>query len=573
MMVFFVNFASMNNNTVFALLLAIASGLVLCQSCNNGTPRYDTRLIHADSLLQEHEPDSALLLLSAIDGATLPAANDRAYHALLLTQAQYRCYADITSDSTINVALDYYQRHSHERDKLTRSYIYKGAVTEVLGAPERAMTYYKQAVSVAPADDHCDLGYALLRIGCLYRDFLVTDSSDVTTIKQALYHFEHMPDSAYILHCLSCIGSSYIDVNDDSALVYLERADTLAKAIGDKYLEITNLRYIADLKIDSHDPSVVNQVKNTSLASLASDYCPPEERTHLLLIAAHMLAKLNRADSASLYMDQVNTDSLSDGLCILYNLTKAEVALCHGNVGQYQYYYERADHISDSLERNDTQRQLREVEAKYDNEVLRNKSQTYKSNWIVSLLGTALFAVALLAVIMAMRRRLKQHQRQVEESMMTIERLRADAATLTSQLGEHQAMSDELKQAIQDQIGLFTQLVEKHVTQYANSPNRFSKAFAQAYLSKQPDSRFWKALRTYVNARYNDIIDTSLATYPSLNETDVRYLALYCCNLPTSVIMACMGYKEAHSAYNKKRRVAAAVESPASLDAYIEMFK
>lgn len=216
---------------------------------------------------------------------------------------------------------------------------------------------------------------------------------------------------------------------------------------------------------------------------------------------------------------------------------------------------------------------MREVEAKYDNEVLRNKSQTYKSNWIVSLLGTALFAVALLAVIMAMRRRLKQHQRQVEESMMTIERLRADAATLTSQLGEHQAMSDELKQAIQDQIGLFTQLVEKHVTQYANSPNRFSKAFAQAYLSKQPDSRFWKALRTYVNARYNDIIDTSLATYPSLNETDVRYLALYCCNLPTSVIMACMGYKEAHSAYNKKRRVAAAVESPASLDAYIEMFK
>ena len=109
-MVFFVNFASMNNNTVFALLLAIASGLVLCQSCNNGTPRYDTRLIHADSLLQEHEPDSALLLLSAIDGATLRAANDRAYHALLLTQAQYRCYADITSDSTINVALDYYQQ-------------------------------------------------------------------------------------------------------------------------------------------------------------------------------------------------------------------------------------------------------------------------------------------------------------------------------------------------------------------------------------------------------------------------------------------------------------------------------
>ena len=59
---------------------------------------------------------------------------------------------------------------------------------------------------------------------------------------------------------------------------------------------------------------------------------------------------------------------------------------------------------------------------------------------------------------------------------------------------------------------------------------------------------FWVGLRTYVNSQYNNIIDESIATYPALNKTDINYLALYCCGLPTSVIMACMGYKEAHSA-------------------------
>jgi hypothetical protein len=37
--------------------------------------------------------------------------------------------------------------------------------------------------------------------------------------------------------------------------------------------------------------------------------------------------------------------------------------------------------------------------------------------------------------------------------------------------------------------------------------------------------------------------------------------------------MACMGYKEAHSAYNKKRRVADTLGTPANLDAYIKLYK
>ncbi len=97
--------------------------------CHGQSNRYDPRLIAADSVLRMNNPDSALRLLDAIDGAKLSSAGDRAYHALLLTQAQYRCYVDITSDSMINVALDYYKQHEGEQEKLTRAYIYKGAVT------------------------------------------------------------------------------------------------------------------------------------------------------------------------------------------------------------------------------------------------------------------------------------------------------------------------------------------------------------------------------------------------------------------------------------------------------------
>ena len=84
---------------------------------------------------------------------------------------------------------------------------------------------------------------------------------------------------------------------------------------------------------------------------------------------------------------------------------------------------------------------------------------------------------------------------------------------------------------------------------------------------------FGMMYKKMVDGKYNNIIDQSIANCPELSDTDINYLILYCCDLPTSVIMACMGYREAHSSYNKKRRMAEALGSPDSLDAYVNLFK
>lgn len=564
----------MDNNRMNYLFHVMAIALTLTlMGCQRRTPVYDARLVGADSLLCSNLPDSALGMLTSINGIMLPSARDRAYHALLQTQAQYRCYVDITSDSTINVALDYYKHHSQEHEKLTRSYIYKGAVTEVQGDPDAAMTYYKQAAIVAAPEDHFNLGYANLRIGSLYRDYLAADTSDVTFVKKALYHFEQVPDSFYILTCLSTIGGAYSAREQrDSAIFYLERAEAMAIAMHQTAWEHTTLIYLADMKMFSPDTRDIEKAKDIALKLLADEQSLQDRHDHLLLVAAFTLAKLNKADSASHYLNLADKDKLSDGLRVLYNLSQAELARCHRDISKYQDYYERATVLSDSLKTNATQRQLREVEAKYDNEVLKNKALAYRHKWAVSLSGAVIFIGALTAVIMALRRRLKQRQLQVMELEETIERLHNDTALLASQLDAHHAMSDDLKQAIRHQIEVYCQLVEKHALHMANSPGKFSKAFEQSYRTSAPDSAFWATLRAYADNQYNNIITQSIANYPALIDTDIHYLTLYCCGLSNSVIMACLGYNEAHSVYNKKRRVAELVGFPNSLDAYIQLF-
>ena len=568
---FFTNFARMKRGLNYHFLAWVMMLLFAMVSCQGGAPSYDSRLSRADSLLRCNDPDSTLRLLTAIDGAKLSSAGDRAYHALLLTQAQYRCYADITSDSTINVALDYYKRHDGEREKLTRAYIYKGAVMEVLGDAEQAMSFYKQALSVASRSDHFNQGYANLRIGYIYRDYLVNDSADITSLKQALHHFEQVPDSFYVATCLSTIGSSYAAIGEnDSGLVYLERADMLIKALNLSKLDYYNQRYLADLKMFS--PSVEDVIVAKDIAVKLADK-DTDEHDHLVLIAAYTLAKLNKADSARYYLAQVEKDRLSDGLRILYNFCYAELARIGGDFKQFEHYFRCADDIGDSLLSNTLQLRLREVEAKYDNEALKNKSIRYKYNWIISLIGAALFAGLMLAVIVAMRRKLARRQQLLRQSEDAIERLREDQARLTEQLSAHQAMSAELKQTIWSQVEVYSQLMEKHITTLAGSPKRFSDEFERSYRKNRPDNSFWKAFRSYANVKYNDIITRSLEEHPSLGDTDLNFLSLYCCGFPTSVIMACMGYNDAHSVYNKKRRVAEALGLKGKLDDYIMGFK
>ena len=552
-----------------AWLVLLALALVGCRQ--GGAPGYDNRLSQADSLLRSNDPDSALGLLTAIDASGLSNAGDRAYHALLLTQAQYRCYADITSDSTINVALDYYRHHTKEQEKLARAYIYKGAVLEVLGDVEQAMSFYRQALSVASRNDYFNLGYANLRIGILYSDYLVMDSANITSLKQALHHFSQVPDSFYMAQCLSSIGISYGAIGkNDSALKYLERADTMIKALHLTSMEVMNQRYLADLKMSSTDVEDIVEAKEIAVKLANED---TDEHEHLLLIAAFTLAKLNKADSAQYYLAQVDKNKLSDGLRVLYNYCLAELARCRGDFEQFEHYFRRSDDISDSLQTDNIQLRLRDVEAKYDNEALKNKSIRYKYNWIISLIGAALFAGLMLAVIVAMRRKLARRQQLLLQSEDAVERLHEDTARLKEQLAAHQAMSAELKQTIWSQVEVYSRLMEKHITTLAGSPKRFSEAFERSYKKNRPDNSFWKAFRSYANVKYNDIITRSLEDYPSLSDTDLNFLSLYCCGFPTSVIMACMGYNDAHSVYNKKRRLAQLLGNSDNIDAYIRKFR
>ena len=108
---------------IWLIMMALAGILVGC----NGVPQYDHRLTQADSLMSTpSQRKAALDQLINIPPNSLTKESDKAYLALLLTEARYKNYERITSDEVINSAIEYYEHHPKDQEKQIASFIRSG---------------------------------------------------------------------------------------------------------------------------------------------------------------------------------------------------------------------------------------------------------------------------------------------------------------------------------------------------------------------------------------------------------------------------------------------------------------
>lgn len=555
----------------FHILMVMAVMIWQLGGCARDTD-YDQQLTGIDHLMHDH-PDSALTLLSSLDPERMRSDGDRAYHALLLTEARYKNYQVATSDSLINIALDYYTRHQKEREKLTRALTYKGAVMEELGQPQEAMRHLKKALSTVKPDDYFNQGYIRLRMGQLYNDYYVLDSLDVTLFKEAQRYFELVPDSFYTIACLCQIGTAYIKTNQDSVMPYLRQAYTLAKQMREKDVEHVALERIASMKMLSHNPQDIDSAKVIALSILHDNDRVRADDGHWLMIAATALAKQGKSDSAHYYLNQVSTQQMTPQDWVLYYQCMTEAAIGKGDIKSYQHYFEKAHDLSDSLVSNAVQFRLKEVDARYDNEVLKNENLR-KQAFIARLTSVGIILAAILGLaILLLTRRASRRKHQLKEKEDYLEQMREDYMHMKSQLEANQEMNESLKKTIRNQIDIFSRLVDEHYKLFTTHPEKFNEIFMQSYSAKQPTKSFWNGIRTYADSASNGFVSHAVSLHPTMTDSDVRFLSLYVCDLPTSVIMICMGYGNLRSTYNKKRHIANLLSSSDNLDQCIVEWK
>ena len=576
-------------NIAFTALLVVFTLALTCCDSGSNTPTL-RKLASIDSLLTStRQYEDAQRRLDSISPEGLNQA-ERAYYSLLLTQSHYKNYIDDTTDAVINEAVDYYEHHG-DREKYTRSLLYRGCVYQMMGDAEKAIASYKDAENAAEDGDLENKAFAKLRLATLYADNSNYADLKIRKYREALDLYNQLGDKHYQIVCLTDMGGYYRSLPDkrDSALYYINQAIQLSEAEHENWFLFQNLYQRAEmycLLTKEYDKARVDILKAIAAGKDEIDH----PRAHY--VAAETYLNLGRPDSALYYLNHVPASGMMSNHTsdtVMYCRLMSEIAKANKDWNKFTTYYERANEMADSILITNVNKNYLEVEKKYDIQLeelkkVRSESRTRGAIMLAALL--ALLALALTMLAWRYRSRLKQKETEYElqradldASLSSLEQMRATIGTqeqdlkaaheqmrvnearMTEELAaleDKQRQSDEMRTIVDNQIQVIHKLVQlSYETTGANFTRKFTELMTIPDEGAVPTDSYWTNLYTLANELHgNVLVEAQRIAGGTLNESEVNFLALYCCGFSRTVIMICMKYSSLGTVSNKKIQIA-----------------
>ena len=532
----------------------------------------DSRLAAADSLVVS-KPDSALRLLRGVGFYSMGSDADRAYFALLLTQAKYKCDETITSTDTIDIALDYFSDGS-DADKRLRSLIYRGASLTDLGEITAAMEAYKQAEAAASPDDYENLGYINLRMASLYNKTIVADSTDLEKYKKALYYYNKSGNEHYQLVCLLQIGAIYRKFNCDSSFYYINKGIQKAKDLGDESNYIRGLEILAGYYF--FDKNDFEKCKECGSTMIGLNQCG--FRPYCLLVRSYL--KLGLVDSADIYINKIKAQSLSSVESIDYYTTLSELYNAKGNHDMAFSYHLKATHIADSIYLKSLQIELKERETLCDRKSFELQI-AHDKNLNLSLFIILLIAGIIVFITLYIIKRKQLHIVNLQNSINNFEIelnniIRQQEVIIEKE--KDKSFSDGISAGILKSSELLKTYLDaiRKATLAQNDNNSISndaynKVKASVFNKIANDDNFWIKLQSYIDAHFSGI--ATKAETLGMSGSDIRLLCLTGCGFTAQSVILLTKYTNAHSVSNRKLTIAKILNLGCSLDEYFSRNK
>ena len=567
------------------LLYVTLSILLLLAGCRQGSVD-SPRLVELDSLIAV-APDSAAALLAAYPDDSLLTDDDRAYHALLLTQAKYKAYIHAYRLDTINLAVAHYA-DGHDADKRTRSLLYKGCVFEELPRLDSAMYYYKAAEDCATqSGDTYHRGYALMRMASLFQSKYAKQHA-IDCYRKALVAFNQINNGYHAIYCQQELGNLYLTINLDSAYYFINQLLDSGNQLNNSDYAYS-LSTLAAYYFIKKDYQACIRFAIESMVSDTSHYAHFRS-CHLV---AQAYARLNQRDSSEYFFNCAPVP-LSKSDSVLYLSTRA-------NLGSDSLQNLMLSvNIADSLQNLKTIAALSQVCNQYDQEAASLSYQSSKHRLGV-IVWIGLFTLLALMVVAVMLRRnltevvrsnrslrsvIKSKDRVIEDKADTIQQMEQIVADLKSQINQRDLLLEEAKQHLKELDLLRHQLknplddngqesdLQRQLNEQSDRIMSIVERMTQRAviyhqtLSLQSYGRdeLKQRLESYLNANFFARLEELLnAVYPKLDERmsgasikseESELVYMHFANFPNDMICDYFGITRKHSVINKKRDIA-----------------
>lgn len=373
-----------------------------------------TSLLREAELYMNTRPDSTLYLLESITHPEDLHEEQNALWCLLYTQAQDKNLIKHTSDSLIQIAVNYYEKTSL-KDRKMQAYYYRGNVFYDLNDALQAQEYYLKAYEVGKnLNDPFLLGRLCANLGTLYT-YQELYQPAMAFQKEAADCFMQGKDTVSLSVTFRNIARIHVCESQlDSAIAYYSKALSYTSGSHELYI----LNELADVygRVGDNETGLTYAWKAYSQIKTADDSCLVN------LTLGDLYLKSGKTDSAYHYLSfcrkSANINTLKDAYYWLSQLEKGR-----RNLNDYVVFQEQYEMLRDSADRLTYKETLTRLQSMYDYMLVEREKEYYrkeadrKTIYMYSFLGgTILFllvAVCLVLGFFSIKRKKEEQQKQL----------------------------------------------------------------------------------------------------------------------------------------------------------------
>lgn len=525
-------------NILFILTILL---LLACTACYRSTRHVTEHLSQAEGLIWA-APDSALHILESISTSRHLTGKEQADYALLLSLAQYRCYIPVSSDSLINLAIEYY-KDKNDADKKGAAFYVKGCILEeyTKDIPNALLAYKEAEMCIPDMNEKRYVARIYSSLGYINKKSFHFDPAKEYYQKALQANIDGKDTVAYASNLLNLSTLYYTLHQADSANRCINTLIDIADSLNDLDLQVKIYNNIANRKIFEKNYAeaekyLIHAIRLSSphfpdklSLGLANLYAYTGQKEKADSLFTHLLSCPDLLVRSNSYLDLLN-----------YFLTS------HPKERSYLNHYIA---LTDSIYKENRAEEVGKIQQKYDNEVLARTNDQLYFKWILTSVVGSLICIIAVTFLQKKWRKANALQKQIEE-------LEEKKKVLTSSSQENERyviQISELESQINDLKNEKRRLkyfINKTKESKEDKEDDYSSIF-KTYLSITKNKTYDKErerdnLRQWLNLTNQNFTDKLIKHYPVLSKSN--QLMDVCCltalNLSIEDIATLLGIGE-----------------------------
>ena len=427
--------------------------IIILTACNHTDTQLKGQLDLIESII-EKDGEQAYKMLKGMNRDSISSKSEYARYSLLMSMAMDKNYIDITSDSIIAPAVEYYRKYGSNDHKMKALY-YRGVVERNAGNNESALEYFVKAEQYAPkTEDYLFAGRIYSAKQQIYRAIYDLPKS-LTAQKLAYKNFSLAKDTSRIINSLINTTSLYISLNQlDSAKYTLDTLKTYWKKLDlvQKNLFYSNLLIFTK----KHNKKNLNYILSSYLKDV------PEKESINWIIVADSYFECNNIDSTlyslSKYKEYHSSTANKDP--VYFHI----LSCIEKESGRYQRAY---DALSKYINLTNQQNyKILSQDTKFTEERVSTLMQEQREKYIRDVLILCIIILSLIFYLVINNLKAKNLKLQeAKNRYILLYNSAKEELSLLSELRTRNVLSKSGMEQLNERIGVLNKFIASHISQ------------------------------------------------------------------------------------------------------------